>query len=134
MAAVHVSPYTGAWYPGDALELRGMLDRHSAESARRTGSFLLPGGVAFVVPHAAPQYSGTVAAAVYRHLAAAGVRRVMLLGFSHSQRLSGVSIPGIDSYSTPLGNVEVDRPAAAQLLASAGFYAVGGDAVCDHSV
>lgn len=134
MAAAHVSPYAGVWYPADARELQDLLDQRFAESAARTGLSLLPDGIGFVVPHAAPQYSGTVAAAVYRHLAADGIRRVVLLGFSHARRHSGVRIPTIAAYSTPLGTVDVDRQVVAHLLASPVFREAGEDTVQDHSV
>lgn len=134
MATAHVSPYAGTWYPADAHELRALLDERFAESAARNGPFLLPGGIAFVVPHAAPRYSGTVAASVYRHLAASGIRRVLLLGFSHSRRISGLVIPDIDAYSTPLGDVETDRAAAARLLTYGVFRSASSEAVYDHSV
>ena len=68
MLATHKSPFSGTWYPEDGAELKSLLAERFQESGRRTGSFLFPGALGYVVPHAAPAYSGTVAAAVYRSL------------------------------------------------------------------
>jgi AmmeMemoRadiSam system protein B/AmmeMemoRadiSam system protein A len=126
MAAAYVSPYAGTWYPSDAGELRDLLAARFAASTERTGSALPTGGVGFIVPHAAPAYSGTVAAAVYRNLAASGVRRVVLLGFSHSRTVRGIVAPDIDAYHTPLGDVEVERLDL--------FRRMSADDVADHSI
>ena len=126
MAAAYVSPFAGTWYPDDPVELRDLLEARFAASAERTGPCLPSAGLGFVVPHAAPVYSGTVAAAVYRSLAASGVRRVVLLGFSHSRRVRGIVMPAIQAYRTPLGDVEVEH--------SDLFRAVPAAEVSDHSV
>lgn len=129
MAAVtiHRSPIEGRWYPCDAAPLRDLLESVERISMERTGAFLRRGARAFVVPHAAPMYSGVVASAVYRHLRAMDVRRVVLLGFSHRRQIDGVAAPCADAIETPLGRVEIDRQAAAL------FRAVTGG-LCDHSV
>ncbi|MGE5647572.1 MAG: AmmeMemoRadiSam system protein B [Acidobacteriota bacterium] len=126
----HVSPYSGSWYPGDAAELRGLLDRLFAESARRTGPYLPARAAGFVVPHAALIYSGTVAASVYRHIGALAPARIILIGFSHHGMRRGVWIPDVDAIETPLGEVEVDRDFAAALAFETGVE----QALCDHSV
>lgn len=108
MAATHVSSFAGTWYPAHALELDRLLDRLFEDSAARTGPVLLRDPVAVVVPHAGLSYSGTVAAAAYRHLEAARPRRVVLLAFLHSGGPAGVIAPEVDAYETPLGRVPVD--------------------------
>ena len=67
MPTVHTSPFSGAWYPGEPAALESLLDEAFERSRQRTGPFLFPDGLGYVVPHAGPQYSGTVAAAVYLH-------------------------------------------------------------------
>lgn len=134
MAIAHVSPYSGQWFPADPIALEELLDQVFSESKRRTGSFVLPRALGFVVPHAAPVYSGTVAAAVYRHLQEQRPRRVVLLGFSHSGGPRGVAIPVMEAYRTPLGDVPVDNALARQLIGHAGFRSVPEATVCDHSV
>lgn len=134
MTAAHVSPYCGSWYPDQPRKLTQLLDEVFAESCRRTGSHVNDGAVALVVPHAAPCYSGTVAAAAYRHLASAKPRRVFILGFSHSGLRRGIAVPLVEHYRTPLGDVAVDVSAAAALSEIPPFRAVEEPQACDHSV
>jgi AmmeMemoRadiSam system protein B len=67
------------------------------------------------VPHAGYVYSGPIAAAAYARLApaAAGIRRVVLLGPAHRVPFRGLALPGADQFATPLGNVPVDAAGAA---------------------
>jgi len=132
--AVHVSPYGGSWYPDSRTDLERLLDDLFASSAQRTGEFLLPSPLGFVVPHAGLQYSGGVAAAAYRYLRRQQPRRVVILGFAHSGGPPGVSIPNIDEYQTPLGEVRVDRAAIEQIAGHKPFRLVAEDRICDHSV
>jgi len=126
MTAVHTSPYSGAWYPDGAEELGGLLDSCWERSARRTEP-LLDGGLGYIVPHAGPQYSGTVAAAVYRTLQKQQPERVVVLAFPHRGRLRGVAAPDVQAVATPLGEVRLDEefPAA--------FPRAPEERVCDHS-
>ena len=127
MAATHVSPFAGAWYPGRAAELDHLLDRLFIDSAARTGPAVLPDPVAVVVPHAGLAYSGTVAAAAFRHLQAAAPRRVVVLAFLHSGGPGGVIAPDVEAYETPLGRVRVD-------LSGLPFPRRGVELACDHSL
>jgi hypothetical protein len=131
---VHISPFSGTWYPDDALELRNLIERLFAESLRRTGRYLPPRAAGFVVPHAGLIYSGTVASAAYRHLAASAPERVVLLGFSHRGAEPGAWIPEVGRYRTPLGDLAVDQEFAARLADGGEFGMKGEDALCDHSV
>ncbi len=134
MAAVHVSPYAGSWYPGRAEELDELIEGLFEGSRERTGAHLLPLGRAFVVPHAGLQYSGTVAAAAYRHIRELKPERIILLGFSHRGGPAAVAIPRVERIATPIGAVDVDRAAAAQLDGRTPFRMVAEPEVCDHSV
>ena len=126
MLATHKSPFSGTWYPEDGAELESLLAERFQESGRRTGSFLFPGALGYVVPHAAPAYSGTVAAAVYRSLGIERPERIVLLAFPHHGGLKGVVSPDSDRISTPLGEVPLDGDFA-------GFPRVAEARVCDHS-
>ena len=79
MSAVHISPFAGSWYPERRPELERLLAERFEESRQRTGPFTLPGGLGFVMPHAGPKYSGTVAAAVYRALQHQKPEQIVLL-------------------------------------------------------
>ena len=133
-SASHVSPFSGTWYPGSPGELTALLENLWRDSERRTGSFVLPGGVAFVAPHAGLAYSGTVAAAVYRRLERAQPRCVIVAGFAHRGAPPGIWIPEIQSYSTPLGRVMIDAELVGKLTAGTPFGAAAESRICDHSV
>jgi hypothetical protein len=126
MATLHKSPFAGSWYPGEAAPLESLLADRFAESEHRTGPFLPAGAVAYVVPHAGPAYSGTVAAAVYRSLAAQPPERVVLLAFPHRGGLTGVAAPDVDRIATPFGEIAVDGDFG-------DFPRVPESRVCDHS-
>jgi hypothetical protein len=130
----HVSPLAGSWYPSGVAELERLLGTALENSVQRTGAFVRPGGLAFLVPHAAPAYSGTVAASVYRHVRATGVTRIVILGFSHRRPIQGIAVPELDCIETPLGAIAIDRETADSLAASPPFHAATEPAVCDHSV
>src|SRR3974390_2940277 len=131
---VHTSPFAGQWYPGDPAELRGVLSDAFEKSQARTAEAIYPNARGFVVPHAAPVYSGAVAASVYRHLERQQPRRVVLLGFSHHHGHAGVYAPPVEAYRTPLGEVTADRAAIAELQSHPEFRTVPEERVCDHSV
>ena len=133
-AVPHYTPFAGSWFPGEPGELARMLDGLWEKSARRNGSFLFPDAVGFVVPHAGLMYSGTVAAAAYRHLERAKPQRAILLGFSHRGSPPGVAITRVDSFQTPLGLVPVDTAFAGRLLECPLFKLSPEERVCDHSI
>jgi MEMO1 family protein len=131
---IHLSPLAGTWYPKDRCELQDLLSAAFERSALRTGEYARPGGAAFLVPHAAPRYSGTVAAAAYRHMRWSRAERVIILGFSHRRTLAGIAIPEADEIETPLGAVRVDPGTARMLARVSPFHMMDADHACDHSV
>ncbi len=135
--AVHVtqsSRYAGTWYPGEPEELSRSLTACFEASASRTGPWLPPAALAFVVPHAGIMYSGVVAAAAYRQVAVQKPRRVVLLGFSHAGAPHGIVVPDVAGFETPLGNVEVDRETVEQISADSSIRLVPAGVASDHSV
>ncbi|HSB95362.1 MAG TPA: AmmeMemoRadiSam system protein B [Spongiibacteraceae bacterium] len=74
---------------------------------------------AIVVPHAGYVYSGQTAAAAYALLRTghATIRRVVLLGPVHRVPVRGLALPGVDALATPLGDIELDLAAIAQIAA-----------------
>ncbi len=130
----HRTPFSGLWYPASASELEAILRSGFEISAARTGPAVRPDAVAFVVPHAAPIYSGVVAAAAYRHVALQRPARIVLLGFSHHGGGSGVEIPDIGAISTPFGDVPFDEDTMRSLARRPPFHISPESALCDHSV
>ncbi len=106
----------GSFYPADANELAatvvGLLD--SVPSI-----VLQPQAIkALIVPHAGYIYSGFVAATSYSCLrqVAEGITRVVLLGPSHWEPLSGIALADCDVFQTPIGNIPLDNILQKELL------------------
>lgn len=131
--AAHVSPYSGNWYPADPAELSD-LTSELFQSAGSRGAPVRPGGIGYVVPHAGLRYSGTVAAAVYRHLAEDQPRRVILLGFSHQGGPPGIFVPEVRAIRTPFGELQVDGEMVRELSANGAVQHMPESKLCDHSV
>ena len=133
MTERHESPFSGTWYPDHAGALDVLLDDLFERSRRRTGPYLQPGALGFVVPHAGPVYSGAVAAAAYRSIERQKPERVVVIGFPHRGGLRGVGMPDVGSVATPLGAVKLDREFCSRLTGSP-IVSVPERRVCDHSV
>jgi MEMO1 family protein len=127
MPAVHISPFSGTWYPAQAAELDRLLEENFESSRQRTGPFLFRDALGYVVPHAGPEYSGVVAASVYRSLRRQNPERIVLLAFPHHGGLRGAAVPDLDAISTPLGSFAIDPFLPPQ------FPRVTERVVCDHS-
>ena len=116
MPAPKVRPATqaGSFYESDpkalAKEVDGYLARHAKDSTYNNVA-------AVIVPHAGHYFSGNVAATAYSAIPVdKQYKRIFMLGPSHYEWLNGASVnTEVDYYSTPLGNVKVDRETARQL-------------------
>jgi AmmeMemoRadiSam system protein B len=106
----------GSFYPDDAAELAGMVDRLLAEAAPPPVPF---GILAVIAPHAGYGYSGPVAASAFASLRRAGlaVRRVVVIGPSHHLAFRGLALPRREAFRTPLGDVPLDRETVTALSA-----------------
>ena len=104
----------GSFYPDDPAELRAAVDGY-LDAARNGGQT----PKALIAPHAGYVYSGPVAGSAYAAVRArAGrIERVVLIGPAHRVALRGLATSGADAFSTPLGDVPVDREAVEALLA-----------------
>ena len=105
---VRPAAVAGQFYPADPVALATLVNALLAAA---------PAGgrrpTAVIAPHAGYRYSGAVAAAAYARLAAcrAEARRVVVLGPAHHVRLTGMAVPRVDAFATPLGPVPVDLEA-----------------------
>ncbi len=105
----------GSFYSGSAVRLERDVDAMLAEAEP---AHLTAPPIALIEPHAGYMYSGAVAAAGYRQLAAgAEFERVFVVGPSHHAAFLGVAAWDGDAFATPLGEVVVDRQAIAELCA-----------------
>ena len=118
MRDVRPAAVAGMFYPGSHAALAANVRDCLVEAATRPRA----AGArpkALIVPHAGYVYSGPIAAAAYARLAGshATIRRVVLLGPTHRVAVRGLALPTARAFATPLGEVEVDRKAAALALA-----------------
>ena len=99
----------GRFYPGSKQALLAELGRYvSAESEPRRAFGLM-------APHAGYMYSGPVAGAVYAAAEIPG--RLVILCPNHTGHGRGLAMMGDGAWHTPLGDVPVDEPLAAELAA-----------------
>ena len=113
--SVRAPAVAGTFYPGASRELAQSLAGMLGAAAHAAPERAAP--KAIIAPHAGYIYSGPVAASVYALLAAARSRisRVVLLGPTHRVAVQGLALPGCLAFSTPLGTVEIDADAVAEL-------------------
>lgn len=113
MPTVRPAAVAGSFYPANPRVLDDELDHFLHEARESTG----PVPKAVIVPHAGYIYSGPIAAAAYRRIAAGRgrIRRVVLLGPAHRVPVRGLALPGVDFFATPLGTVAIDQEAQAAL-------------------
>jgi hypothetical protein len=95
----------GSFYPADPAELGKMLDQFLAAAKVPA----VPDLVAIVAPHAGYQFSGPVAAYSYALLKGRKPQRVVVIAPSHYEAFDFSSVYDGAAYSTPLGQVPVDR-------------------------
>jgi len=102
----------GRFYPGDASELKSMIEAflEKAEVPALSGRPL-----GFMVPHAGYPYSGPVAAHVYKAVQETDADKFVIMGPSHGVRFNGVYVMSKDAYKTPLGEVNLMREKARRL-------------------
>lgn len=112
MTYVRAAAVAGTFYPDNEVTLKRMvrdfLD-HSTSSGQPPK--------AIIAPHAGYIYSGPIAASAYHLLESCRdqIKRVVLLGPSHRVALIGLAASSAESFSTPLGNVQLDQTLINQL-------------------
>jgi AmmeMemoRadiSam system protein B len=111
----------GSWYPGQRASLERQID--ALLSAGGGEDAAAPEGriVALIVPHAGLVYSGSVAGSGFRRIKDRTYEKVVLIGPSHHAFFQGAAVPGATHYSTPLGQVLLDRDAIAALVEKPGI-------------
>lgn len=108
---IRMPAVAGMFYPGESRELAQVLAQMLGAAAHDAPERAVP--KALIAPHAGYIYSGPVAASVYARLAPARrrIRRVVLLGPTHRVPVRGLALPGCRAFASPLGTVEIDKPA-----------------------
>lgn len=108
------SPIAGQWYEGDpdllARRVDGFLD--SARLPQLNGEV-----VGVIAPHAGHRYSGPVAGYAFAALRSLSPKLVAVISPFHNLARYPLITTAHEAYSTPLGNIEVDKTALAELSA-----------------
>ena len=114
MHTIRQPAVANAFYPGNRQvlldDINAFLNAVAPVAEHKTPK-------AIIVPHAGYIYSGQNAAAAYARLALGHktIKRVILLGPVHRVPVSGLALPDVDAFATPLGEIELDQNAIASL-------------------
>ncbi len=116
MHRVRKAAVAGSFYPGSPHTLAADVGMLLVDATRNTHQVTVA-PKALIVPHAGYIYSGSTAAKAYASLepAAQTIRRVVLLGPVHRVPVRGLAAPGVEAFSTPLGEIAIDMDAIASL-------------------
>jgi len=107
----------GMFYPAGEKKLANMVDGLLG-GAKGLG---IQGLRAMICPHAGYRFSGKTAAAGYKQLVGRDIRTAIVLAPSHyADGYRGASIPDVEAYRTPLGDIELS-PLAGKLIAGGSF-------------
>ena len=112
MLDVRPSPIAGTWYEGDSRVLTRLVDGYldSVQLPELNGEV-----IAVIAPHAGHRYSGAVAGYAFAALRGRSPDLVAVIGPMHHPYSQPLITTTHDAYSTPLGNVPVDREALDEL-------------------
>ncbi len=126
--AIRKPAVAGQFYPAPQEVLTETLRRLLGQATAR--SEIYP---ACVVPHAGYQYSGPVAASLYRTVSVPV--RCVVLGPNHTGRGPSMSIMLRGRWVTPLGEVPLDEALASRLLTRCRWLTVDAEAhQAEHSI
>ena len=112
MLDVRPSPIAGTWYERDAQVLARMVDGYldDAQLPKLDGEV-----IAVIAPHAGHRYSGSVAGYAFSALRGRSPDLVAVIGPMHHPYAQPLITTAHDAYSTPLGNIPVDKEALSEL-------------------
>ncbi|GAA5898163.1 Mho1p [Sporobolomyces salmoneus] len=126
MASSRAATHAGSWYTDDGSELDEQLTQWLAKPTDPTSSNSLkeapvPNCKAIIGPHAGYSYSGPAAAYAYKCIDVEPIKRVFVLGPSHHVYVDGCALSRCHSYSTPLGELPLDRETISELSKTGKF-------------
>lgn len=128
-SSVRLPAVAGQFYPGNAAQIRSTLQGFLAPLAPQK----LSAPQAILVPHAGWSFSGPTAAQAFVETAQRDYDRVIVLSPSHHSFFAGASIPDVDLYRTPLGDIPLD-PAISKLRKDEYFSALPEAHTHEHGI
>jgi MEMO1 family protein len=112
MLDIRPSPIAGTWYEGDPTILARIIDGYLDDAQLPE----LDGDVtAVIAPHAGHQYSGAVAGYAFATLYGRSPDLVAVIAPMHHPYSQPLITSAHDAYSTPLGEVPIDKNALQEL-------------------
>jgi len=118
MLDIRPSPISGTWYDGNPRKLAARVDEYlsAAELPEIKGNI-----IAVIAPHAGHVYSGAVAGYAFAVIRELTPDLVVVLSPFHNIESHSLLTTKHQAYSTPLGNIEVDRAALLDLQLNLDF-------------
>ncbi|HRK35797.1 MAG TPA: AmmeMemoRadiSam system protein B [Candidatus Hydrogenedentes bacterium] len=102
----------GSFYPADPAQLRACVTQYLNEVA----TLSIPSQVTGVVlPHSPYTVTGNIMAKAVKQIPQGVYKRVIVLAPAMTGEFRGCSVPSIQFYRTPLGDVELDAPAVRRI-------------------
>ncbi len=133
LAQVRLPAVAGTWYSDSPATLRSTIEKWFGQGAEAEVEGEIVG---LLAPHAGYAYSGQTAAVAYRQLSGKQYDAVVIIGPSHREYFSGISVFSGEGYRTPLGVATVDRELAAAIASQDALIALGeaGHRGSEHSI
>lgn len=116
--------FAGSFYTADPAALRRQVNAFidAAPLVRNLDAW------AWMAPHAGYVYSGPIAGHVYRQIAAAQPKRVVVIAFTHRPwtesgvlKNKGIATTSASGFTTPLGELKIDHEEVAALISEYKF-------------
>ena len=111
---VRPSTIEGIFYPSEKTLLLSRLRRLINHSRERDSEAGMTHSI--IVPHAAMDYAGQIAATAYRSAVGRHIKTAVLIGPVHRESEEAFFLPQSEVFQTPLGSAAVDRADIEQLL------------------
>jgi len=133
MENVRPTAVAGLFYPTDANVLSDMVNKELAQ-AKIPSEGHIP--KALIVPHAGYIYSGEIAASAYNYLQPIRhtIKHVVIIGPSHRVAFNGLALSSADYFTTPLGNIRLDKQSQEKLSHITGVHVSDQAHATEHSL
>jgi AmmeMemoRadiSam system protein B len=122
MKEVRKPAVAGMFYPASVEELENQLQLMFDVSKPEKEFGNVRG---LISPHAGYVYSGKTAAYAYNTIKGKHYDTVVVISPSHREYFYGTSVYKGDAYSTPLGEIEVNKPMAEKIVSNGQFITFG---------
>ncbi|OGS45125.1 MAG: hypothetical protein A2539_00575 [Elusimicrobia bacterium RIFOXYD2_FULL_34_15] len=105
----------GQFYPADKSELTKMVDGFLSNAKNKNIESKIIG---LISPHAGYVFSGQTASWTYKQIEGKKFDTIFLIGSSHNFPIKGAALWTAGKFSTPLGDINIDKEIIEKLLSS----------------